>query len=173
MEDRSSEESSQESSSQVQAVSVQVPDSLPREVTQHYSDLARGAEAEGLDLSRGQYRASYRIPYEGEAIRVRNRTQALDSGDEFKRVHFYKIDVHPLEEPDPVTGQPVAQVTAVFHVLDNPLPLVPIAWAGLAAAVGGAGWLLMDKAEEVTTSGPLALLPLVAAGLTVYLFVRN
>jgi len=158
---------------QAGAVAVPVPDSLPREKTEHYRPLARGQDIESLDVTRGQYRMQYRIPYDGEPVRKRDLTLRLDTGDEYKRVHFYKIDVHPQEDPDPVTGETVATVTAVFHVLDNVLPLVPIAWAGLAATVGGAGWLLMDKAEEVTSRGVLGLVPIIAAGATLFLLFRS
>lgn len=109
------------------------------------------------------------IPYDGPADTRENLLKRIDVENEFKRVYFYKVDVKP-KGTDPDTGEQVATVTAVFRVLDNPLPLVPIAW-GLTAAIGSAsGWFFLDKVEKVTTN-PFALLPIlgVLATITVYL----
>lgn len=154
--------------------SLSSADLTPRERSTHYRTIATGHdESEGLQLARGQYRVQYTIPYDGEPQRIRNTTKALDTGDEYKRVHFYKMDVHPLDEPDPETGEPVARVTAVFHVLDNVIPLAPLVWAGSAAIIGGTGWLFLDKVETVSERAPIAFVPILAAIGTIYFLVRG
>lgn len=93
---------------------------------------------------------SVKVPYDGGSpVHVRELAKAIPIDEEFKRVYFYKISFLPIDEE--FEGQPLARLTAVFHVVDNPLPLVPIAWAAVAAIASGGSWLLIDKVEEFST----------------------
>lgn len=138
-----------------------------------YRLIGEGHERlENLDLTRGQYRVQVTVPYKGEADTIRNQMKRIKVEDELKRIFFYKIDLVPQEKPDPETGEKVAKVTLVFRVLDNAIPLAPIAW-GVTSLITGAGvWLNLDKVERVSAN-PLALLPILAVlGTIVFALTR-
>lgn len=131
---------------------------IPREETGDTETLATGADAAELDLVRGQYRTSFTVAADADPATVENETRRLKIGEERKRVHFYKVDAIPTGEKSD-EGEPLVKVTTVFRVIDNPLPLAPIAW-GAAALVGAGGgsWILFSSAEGfVEEAGPTIL----------------
>jgi len=145
-------------------------DTVPNEQTGATETLAQGEEANELALSRGQYRVSFTVPGTPSAKTARTatgQTERVRVGDEMKRVHFYKVDAVPTEETSD-DGEKLTRVTAVFHVVDNPLPLVPIAWGAAAlVGVGGGGWLLFSSAEEFVQKTQWPILTGAAAILSV------
>lgn len=144
-----------------------VPDTVPDESTEETRTLAEGEAANELSLRRGQYRVTFTVPAATDPATVEGRTERVRVGDEYKRVHFYKVDVTPTGETTK-GGQPLARVVAVLHVIDNPLPLVPIAWGAAAlVGVGGGGWLLFDSAEKFVSSSQWPILTGAAAVLSV------
>lgn len=124
-------------------------DTVPEESTGQTSTVSTDPkELRNTSLRRGQYRIVFTVAAEGEAQRLEGKTKAIDTGDEYKRVHFYKVDAQPLDQTDG-QGRPLTRITAVVHVLDNPLPLVPIAWGAAAlVGVGGGSYLLFSSAES-------------------------
>ncbi len=146
---------------------------VPREITTNARTITADPKRAGeLELERGQYRISLRVPLEidetleGQSIDTiqdifgpiamhdREIPLAVPAGGEFKRFYVYKLSVVPTgEEHD---GIPLARVTAVLHVLDNPLPIAAIARGLLAAMRTRAGswiaatvgtWFVFDKVE--------------------------
>lgn len=135
----------------------ETPDSLPSEQTGATETLAEGEKAKDLNLRRGQYRAQFTIPADiGDATGIQNETHRIKMSGEMKRVHFYKVDAVQQDEKNE-DGQKLATVTAVFRVIDNPIPLVPIAWGAVGLIGAGGSWLLFDKAETFVeeTSFPI------------------
>lgn len=147
---------------------TETPNSLPTEHTGATETLADGEKAKNLNLRRGQYRTQFTVPKDvGEARTIQGETRRLKIGSEMKRVHFYKVDAVPLSgETD--DGESLSQITAVFRVIDNPIPLVPIAWgaAGLIG-VGGGGWLLFSSAETFVEDSKLGIISTAAAIVSV------
>jgi len=115
-------------------------------------------------VSRGQFRVSFRVAAEGDfdPARLRDETKEIPVDNEFKRVHIYKADLVPTGE---TTGEGLKlyQVTAVVRVLDNPLPLVPLAWALVAAIGAGGSWVVIDKLESFTQTSIGSLLTIAAS----------
>jgi hypothetical protein len=121
---------------------------IPTEKTGDVQTLATGEAANDVTLHRGQYRASYTVQASTDPRTVKNKTERIRVGDEMKRVHFYKVDAVPTGKTDD-EGNDLTKVTAVFRLIDNPVPLVPIAWGGAALlGLGGGSWLLFDSAES-------------------------
>lgn len=102
-------------------------------------------EAIKLALPRGQHKIKALISYSGEAKTFDNVEKKIDIQGEFKRIYFHKIDVRPVAEDK-------AMLTLVFHILDNPIPIVPIVWAGSIVASAVAGYFFIDKVETFTNT---------------------
>jgi hypothetical protein len=119
-------------------------------------------------LSRGQYRVRLVMPRVSEeaASRAAQLVQ-IPVDNELKRVQLYKVDSVPSDGPN---GEEYSTVTAIFRVIDNPLPLV-----GLIPFLvyGGGAWLLIDKVESFGESGIGKLLTIMAAAVTVFVFLRD
>jgi hypothetical protein len=83
---------------------------------------------------------------------------------ERKRVFLYKADAVDSEGPN---GEPMTTVTAVFRVLDNPIPAVLIGYSILTAIGGAAAWFTIDKLESFgeSTFGKLLLIVSAAVGI--------
>jgi hypothetical protein len=149
---------------------------VPAEETGPTETLAQSPEkARELNLSRGQYRTEFLVPAKTDPKTKTGETKRIEMGGEYKRVHFYKVDVSPTGQTTD-DGEKLARVTAVFRVIDNPLPLVPIAWgaAGLVG-VGGGSWLLFSSAESFVEdtqwpilTGTAAIMSLLVAYHTLY-----
>ena len=104
-------------------------------------------EAVKLALTRGQHKIKALIPYEkNNAVSIDNVLKKLDIEGEFKRVFFHKIDIRPIE------GEDKAVLTATFHVLDNPIPVIPIVWGASIVASATAGVFFIDKVESFSNS---------------------
>lgn len=143
-------------------------ETIPDERTGDTEVVAQGEEAATLRLARGQYRATFIVPASiKEAQSIKGQTKRLKIEDEMKRLHFYKVDAVPTGKKSD-DGEPLVKVTAVFRVIDNPIPLVPIAWgaAGLLG-VGGGGWLLFSSAESFVEDTQWPILTGAAAILSI------
>lgn len=125
------------------------------------------SEAIKLALQRGQHKVRAIVPYGGGAKSIEGVSKKINIEDEFKRIYFHKIDLKPIEESE---GKAV--LTLVFHVIDNPIPLVPIIWAGSIVASLGAGVFFVDKVESFTNSFG-GWLSIGLAGLTLFLTLRD
>lgn len=114
-------------------------------------------------LQRGQHKVSAVISYEGNAQTFDNVLKKIDVDGEFKRVYFHKVDIRPVDSQK-------AMLTTVFHVLDNPLPLVPIVWGASIVAGATAGYFFVDKVESFssTIGGKISI---VIAGIVAYFTV--
>lgn len=150
------------------AEDTQPVETIPEEETGDVKTLAKGEDVAELNLSRGQYRASFTVPAETNPKSVEGRTERVRVEGEMKRVHFYKVDAVPLDE-ETEEGKNLTKVTAVFRVIDNPLPLAPIAWGAAAlVGVGGGSWLLFDSAESFVEETQWPILTGAAAILSVF-----
>lgn len=124
-------------------------ETIPAEQAGATETLATGEEVASKALARGQYLIRFQTTGDlAQAKSARGETKALKVEGELKRVHFYKVDAVPTDEKTE-QGEQIIQVTAKFLVLDNPLPLAPIAWGAAAfVGAGGGGWLLFSSAES-------------------------
>lgn len=147
---------------------------IPREITEGVRLVTDNPEAvEAIQLARGQYRISAKMPYDGKTpVHVREVAKALQLDDEFKRVYFYKISLVPLDEEH--EGEKLARLTAVFHVVDNPIWIVPAIKAA-TVAIGAVGtWFVVDKVETFTTKSLAGTAITLAAALgTLFLLWRG
>lgn len=140
---------------------------MPAEKTGAVETIARGPDAAKLSLTRGQYRTSFKVAASSDAATVENETRRVLMDGERKRVHFYKVDAIPTGETTD-EGEELVKVTAVFRVIDNPLPLAPVAWGAAAlVGVGGGGWLLFSSAEEFVEESQWPLLTGAAAIISI------
>lgn len=148
---------------------------IPFEENSHPKLLSDDPEtAASLHLLRGQYRTRWTIPYEGEVVSVHDKLVAVPYEDELKRVFIYKLDVIPLDEQK--DGQNVAQVTCVYRIIDNQLPIAAIAWGITALVSTVGGWFVIDKAEEFTGTGVgslVTILTIATAALGLYGWVKR
>lgn len=142
---------------------------VPAEVTDGRRLVSDDPEtAAELRLERGQYRVTALVPYDAEqSIHVREVMKALELDGEFKRVYFYKVNLVPTGEEH--EGQPLGRLTAVFHVIDNPIWLVPALYAATAAVSVVGGWFLVDKVETFSKTGIGTILTAAAAAGTLLL----
>jgi len=148
-------------------VSEATVETLPNERVGQTETLATGEAVAQQSLARGQYKIRFETTGAlEEAQTLRGETKSIKAGDEYKRVHFYKIDAVPKGETTG-EGEPIIQVTAKVLVIDNPIPLVPIAWgaAGLVG-LGGGGWLLFSSAESFVEDTQIPILTGSAAIVT-------
>lgn len=148
---------------------------VPDEATGQVETVAEGEDAATLTLTRGQYRTTFQVPVGVSPRGITGRTVRVEIGGEMKRIHFYKVDANPTGEQTK-EGDDLTRVTAVFHVLDNPVPLAPVAWAAAGlVGVGGGSWLLFDSAEQFVTNtqwpiltGAAAILSIMVAAKTLF-----
>ena len=108
-----------------------------------------------MTLQRGQYKVTATVPLRdasGDAeTYVRDQMRAIPTQGEHKRVYVYRLSLVPTWQTT-ADGTALGRLTAVFHVVDNPLPLVPIIW-GFNIVAGSVGsWFVVDKLEGFTSS---------------------
>lgn len=108
-------------------------------------------EARATKLKTGQYKIRVTIPVEEtqENQRLRDVTKELagDGRTEFKRVHFYKLDVVNTGKRSD-NGKPLAEVTIKCNVLDNPVATSTLVLAALGVAGVGGSWFLVDEIQS-------------------------
>jgi len=110
---------------------------------------------------------SFTVPAGVNPTTVEGETKRIEHQGEYKRVHFYKVDL--LDEGKiSDDGNELRTVVAKFRVLDNPLPLVPIAWGAAAlVGVGGGSWLLFSSAESFVEESQWPILTAAASILSI------
>lgn len=146
--------------------------SVPAEDTGELLTVTEDPEkAQRLVLPRGQYRLSWRQPYDGPAQHLKDLTRAIEVDREFKRVHIYKLDLVPTDQLH--QGEKLAQVTAVVRVLDNPLPIVPVVWGLTIVGSALSGWFVLDKVEKVSGTAGGSALFIAAAVIGLLTFIRK
>jgi hypothetical protein len=133
-----------------------VPEPQGQQVT-IAQDLTQAAK---MQLMRGSYKISGFMENVGDSHLIEDEVRAIPVGDEYKRVYFHKVDVQPSEIRGEREG---SRFTQVVTVLDNPLPLAPLVWAGSAVATLGSGWFFVDKVESFTETGTGQFLTIAAA----------
>lgn len=139
------------------------------------TDPERGGD---MQLERGQYRITARVPWHSDvAIHDRELPVGIAADGEFKRIYAYKLSAVPIDETAP-GGEPLAQITIVAHVVDNPIPIAPIIWGvvyraapWIAGSIGG--WFVIDKVERFSTQSLTGALLTSAAAVGGLLLLWN
>lgn len=132
------------------------------------SAAAAAVEAE---VTRGAYIVRFKVDNPtGTRPLIQNKMDYVTFGGERKRVFFHKIDIGAPVSDESGTW---SEGTAIFTVLDNPLPLLPIVWGGVVLAGMAGSWLFVDKLEKFTNTAGGQLFTIAAAALAVYLIARR
>lgn len=158
-----------------------VASTVPREILTDPKELPGASDANSYQLSRGQFRLTFRVPEPEPDIDIEARAtsyikhvqdslQYAQTDDGPKRIYVYSISQEPT---DPVDGEEALLITATFAVLDNPVWIVPALYA-LTAAIGTVGgWFLIDKVESFSGTTAGSIVVVTAAALTAFLLYKN
>jgi len=150
---------------------IVAPTGLPFSSTlENVRTILSNPDAETVDntaVQKGVYKISATVPFRGDTkLFETSQSRLVEQAGENKRIFFEKVEITPL-------GDGTGQLTAVVHVVDNPIWIPALVYGGLGILGLTGSWFVLDKVEKLTSESLLPIISIALVGLSIITTLRK